>query len=302
MEHNNQPLVSVVIPCYNHEQFVQDCIQSVIDQTYENIELIIIDDGSQDNSVEKIQQMVSKCERRFNRFEFRFRSNKGLCVTLNEAIDWSHGKYFSVLASDDLIIDDKIEFQVKYLQNNPKCGGVFGRVKVIHHTDICINKISDKNNIKIKKHNFKDVSNHNFDLWAPTQLIRLNLVNQINGFHESVILEDWYMWLKITELNYSLDSINKIFAFYRRHDGNMSSRVDRMHKGRIDVIKLFENNHNIQESVANIYLVTANDYLTVDRSKAFYFFKMSIIFYFKFCYRVKFNLKIIKFIMKYLVT
>lgn len=55
--------MSVVIPCYNHEQFVQDCIQSVIDQTYENIELIIIDDGSKDGSVKKIQQMISECER-----------------------------------------------------------------------------------------------------------------------------------------------------------------------------------------------------------------------------------------------
>ena len=55
---NDQPLVSVVIPCYNHEQFVQDCIQSVIDQTYQNIELIIIDDGSKDNSVEKIKELM----------------------------------------------------------------------------------------------------------------------------------------------------------------------------------------------------------------------------------------------------
>ena len=54
MSQESQPLVSIVIPCYNHEGFVQDCIRSVIDQTYQNIELIIIDDGSKDNSVEKI--------------------------------------------------------------------------------------------------------------------------------------------------------------------------------------------------------------------------------------------------------
>ena len=95
MKENNQPLVSVVIPCYNHEQFVQDSIQSVIDQTYRNIELIIIDDGSKDGSVEKIQEMVDICEQRFTRFEFRSRPNKGLSSTLNEALEWCKGKYFS---------------------------------------------------------------------------------------------------------------------------------------------------------------------------------------------------------------
>ena len=64
MKENNQPLVSVVIPCYNHEQFVRDSIQSVIDQTYQNIELIIIDDGSKDSSVEIIKKMLSACEQR----------------------------------------------------------------------------------------------------------------------------------------------------------------------------------------------------------------------------------------------
>lgn len=81
MNQSNQPLVSVVIPCYNHESFVQDSIQSVIDQPYQNIELIIIDDGSKDGSVEKIQEMIPACQERFVRFEFQYRPNKGLSAT-----------------------------------------------------------------------------------------------------------------------------------------------------------------------------------------------------------------------------
>ena len=108
MENNNQPLVSVVIACYNHENFVQDCVQSIIDQTYENIELIIIDDGSKDGSVEKIQEMIPACKQRFVRFEFRYRPNKGLSATLNEALEWCEGTYFSPIASDDILLIKKL--------------------------------------------------------------------------------------------------------------------------------------------------------------------------------------------------
>lgn len=81
-KNEDQPLVSVVIPCYNHEQFVQEAIQSVIDQDYTNIELLIIDDGSKDSSAEKIEKLIAVCKQRFNRFEFKSRANKGISATL----------------------------------------------------------------------------------------------------------------------------------------------------------------------------------------------------------------------------
>ena len=95
-----QSLVSIIIPSYNHERFVCDSIRSVIDQSYQNIELIVIDDGSTDSSVEKIQGLIPLCEKRFIRFEFRHRPNKGLSATLNEALEWTQGEYFSSLASE----------------------------------------------------------------------------------------------------------------------------------------------------------------------------------------------------------
>ena len=133
MKMNKQkPLVSVVIPCYNHEKFVQDCIQSVINQTYENIELIIIDDGSKDGSVEKIQEMIPICKQRFIRFEFRYRPNKGLSATLNEALEWCHGKYFSAIASDDMLLAEKLMVQVPILEADDACKGVFGNMILIN--------------------------------------------------------------------------------------------------------------------------------------------------------------------------
>lgn len=139
----SKPLVSVVIPCYNHERYVQDCILSVINQSYTNIEVIIIDDGSNDSSVIKIKEMVERCEDRFVNFEFRHRPNVGLSSTLNEALEWCKGDYFCTLASDDQILEDKISYQVDYLNNHSNTVAIFGNVNLI-----------DNDNKYIKSENF----------------------------------------------------------------------------------------------------------------------------------------------------
>ncbi|HCJ6708059.1 TPA: glycosyltransferase family 2 protein, partial [Acinetobacter baumannii] len=143
---NEQPLVSIIIPCYNHANFVQDCIQSVIAQTYQNIELIIIDDGSKDETVEKIQKLVTQCTERFVKFEFRHRPNKGLSATLNEALEWCQGEYFSAIASDDMMLNDKIEIQIDFLKNSidSTIVGVFGGYNLIDDTNAIIKTILKK--------------------------------------------------------------------------------------------------------------------------------------------------------------
>ena len=102
------PLVSVCVPAYNHEKYIAECIQSIIEQDYKNIELIIINDGSKDKTDEVIKSYEQKCQERFVRFEYRNRGNRGLSETLNEMVDWSHGKYFSAIASDDILLFNKI--------------------------------------------------------------------------------------------------------------------------------------------------------------------------------------------------
>src|SRR5665647_800828 len=127
----NRPLISVAIPCYNHERYIQDCIKSVIDQDYENIELIIIDDGSSDNSVEKIKEMIPACEERFVRFGFRNRENKGLSATLNEAIEWCRGTYYSSIASDDVMLPKKTSTLLGYIEEDKDVAGIFCGVYIL---------------------------------------------------------------------------------------------------------------------------------------------------------------------------
>lgn len=231
MYEENQPLVSVVIPCYNHENFVQDCIQSVIDQTYQNIELIVIDDGSKDSSVMKIQEMVAKCKTRFTRFEFRNRQNKGLSPTLNEALEWCEGEYYSAIASDDMMLPEKIIIQINYMIKNKKCNALFGGYKLIDNFNFVISDQKKENKI----YSFNEIFLHQHDLPAPTQLIRMDSLKSIGGYNAEVIIEDWYMWLKLSKIG-EIHYISEYLSLYRYHLDNLSRKVEIMNIGRNQVL------------------------------------------------------------------
>ena len=118
MPENKLPLVSVLIPAYNHEKYIQDTIRSIINQTYQNIELIIVDDGSKDSTWQKIQDMKTECEKRFTNVRFETKMNEGTCKTLNQLISLAQGEFVYLIASDDMARPQAIETEVDFLINN----------------------------------------------------------------------------------------------------------------------------------------------------------------------------------------
>lgn len=117
------PAVSIIIPSYNHERFIEECIQSVLNQTFQDFEIIITDDASTDHTVDIIEQFQDPRIRIFRHFK-----NKGASVTANHCITQSSGKYIAMLSSDDAWRPNKLETQVDYLEKHPEIGAVFGKV------------------------------------------------------------------------------------------------------------------------------------------------------------------------------
>lgn len=242
-----QPLVSIVIPCYNHSQFVQETIQSVIDQDYENIELIIIDDGSKDNSVEVIQEMIPACEERFVRFEFRYRPNKGLCATLNEALEWCEGEYFSPLASDDIALPHKTSFLINKHQQYD-AAVVFGSARKFN-----IEK-EGKDLLLNCEHTLKDLMFIKNMPAAPASLMRTDIIRNVGGFLEGIALEDLYMWLKLTSNGEKLYSFPEVVVKYRDHEANTIKQFEFMHKQRLKVLELFSSVPYYKEARKNSFI------------------------------------------------
>jgi glycosyltransferase involved in cell wall biosynthesis len=122
---NSVPLVSVCIPSYNHAQYLPYCLDSVLAQTYPNIEVIIIDDGSTDNSLEIAREYAANHPDLIQVHTHPNGINCGISKTSNLGFSLAKGKYWSGLSSDDALYKDKIEKQVAYLETNPEVGFVY---------------------------------------------------------------------------------------------------------------------------------------------------------------------------------
>jgi alpha-1,3-rhamnosyltransferase len=212
------PLITVVIPSFNHQAYVAQSIQSVLDQTYKKIELIVIDDGSSDSSAKVIQKLLHH-----NEFKFITRKNRGLAATLNEGIKLAKGKYICFLASDDYFLPRRIEHAVSKLEHLKKDA-------VATYTDGFI--IDDKNK-KLSK--FSDIyprpivgdtySNLIVGNWIPAMGItyRTTILKKFM-FDIRFKIEDYALYLKIFKRNKFKIDFYKSFDFcYRQHRGNISN-------------------------------------------------------------------------------
>ena len=179
--------------------------------------------------------MIELCKRRFVRFEFRSRDNKGLSSTLNEALDWCKGDFYSPIASDDMMLSNKILDQVELLIRNSEVVGVFGAVQKINEKNEKLDEIRQPDKI----FEFDDLIYTEHFLPAPTQMLRLNALKEIGGYIEGMIIEDWYIYLKILEKGNKILYKDDLYCYYRIHEGNTFSNPYSMGLGYLQVLNEF---------------------------------------------------------------
>lgn len=243
---------------------MQACIESVIAQDYKNIELIIIDDGSTDDSVRKIESMVPACRARFKKFEFRNRPNKGLAATLNEAIEWSSGTYFAAIASDDLLLANKTSSLLFHIDQDENLAGVFGGCEFIDDAGSVTGRMSPLP----AYHSFDEVITHKHVIVAPSQLLRLNSVKRVGCYPVGLYIEDWYMWLALTQRGCQLKVVPEILVQYRRHGFNISSNAKKMFESRKWILGCFNNHPLYEYALAQIHISAAIDFSCASKKQS----------------------------------
>ncbi|MDR1633091.1 MAG: glycosyltransferase [Dysgonamonadaceae bacterium] len=233
----DNPLVSIIVSCYNHEKYIAECILSVVNQTYQNIELIVIDDGSSDNSPEILRELRDKYG-----FFLEIQENIGLSKTLNKAIrNYAHGKYIAGCGSDDFLALDRIEKQVRYMEAHPEYAMVFGEVYVVDSNSEIIEdlRIIDPVVDPVKSLQFESLVESN-PIPAMTVILRKDVWEECGGYNENTIVEDLDMWLKIA-YNYKIGYMNEYLAYYRWQGANITLHTVRMCKAVWDILLSWEN-------------------------------------------------------------
>ncbi|MDR0732858.1 MAG: glycosyltransferase [Dysgonamonadaceae bacterium] len=216
----DNPLVSVIVSSYNHEKYIEKCIASIVNQTYKNIELIVVDDGSHDNSRAILERLQKQ-----HGFFLECQSNSGLAKTLNKAIrNYSHGKYIAGCGSDDYPTADRIEKQVKYLEAHPEYAMVCGKAHVVDGNGKPLDmRIIDPVADPVKSLQFESLIERN-PIPASTVMLRKDVWEKCGGYSENTLIEDLDMWLKIAH-DYKIGYINEYLAYYRWHGENISCRT-----------------------------------------------------------------------------
>lgn len=207
------PLVTVVIASYNHAQYIEESIGSVLAQTYPNIELMVIDDGSSDDSVERIAVLQKQ-----HGFYFKAQKNQGLSNTLNQAIALAKGSLIVPFGSDDVMFPERIALQVAHMATAPEAGICAGNIEKIDSQG----RVREKQRIcAARRMDFDAVFlNTEPGAPAPTLLFRREALERVGGFDPSIRLEDLYIELKITQAGYYIDVLQAVLAQYRVHDTN----------------------------------------------------------------------------------
>lgn len=214
------PLVSIIMPSYNHAQYVREALRSVAEQTYPNIELIIIDDGSQDETPRLIKEALAELKRDM-RVEFRTQENAGLCTTLNRALELARGEFVQFIASDDAYLPEKTTLSVAALKTaSPDVAAVYSDGYLIDEKSWRRGVFSEKYRVPMGKSLHRELLIAN---WIPAMgvLYRRSVLTALGGFDAELKFEDWDLLLRLTQAHQIIRIPDKLFL-YRVHSSNMT--------------------------------------------------------------------------------
>ncbi|MBK2026283.1 glycosyltransferase [Francisella philomiragia] len=256
----NKDLISVVVPAYNHEKYVAETIESIVKQTYENIELIIINDGSTDNTSDQIKATISEHRNRFQNIKFIDNNhNQGVVKSLNEALKFVKGRYVSICASDDVLLPNNFQVLHSFLSENNGYVLAVGDNEIIDSdSNKCYWTEEVKNTYDIKSARFKTYGDwlknlrKNIDFlsedfgkyelflegtYIPNgYMIRKSIfIDILGGYSENDPLEDFSLHLHLSRYG-KYKYIDEILFRYRWHDTNSVKNVKKMHADHIETL------------------------------------------------------------------
>lgn len=250
---DNEPLVSILIPCYNHYKYLNDCMQSILEQKYSNVEVLVCDDCSIDNSWELLTRFEKKFKNKnIKCITIKNEENKGITKTLNSLLALAQGVYVKIIASDDFFLDkEAIGYFVNYMQEHKEVGILICNGNTVEEESrYPVSYLKESSCIYKEVPNFtrsglfERIYVNNF-LFAPGAFIRRDVYTDCGKYDEKLATEDWEFWLRVVlSKKWEIAYIDKQLIGYRKSQNSMTSvKMNAAFKKRREV--LYKNDKEI---------------------------------------------------------
>ena len=217
----NNPLISVMMPTYNNAKYIKQAIESVYAQKYGNLEIIVVDDGSTDNTKEILKQ--------YKNIKYFYIEHKGISFARNTALANSKGEYVAFCDSDDYWLPEKLNTQVQYFKEHPNCEIVFTKYENIFENDELK---------KNKRAMHEKLIEDSFKQYLPSTILRKDLFDRFGTFDENFSgIEDAEFIYRISMKGINIKHyIDKVFYIRRIHGNNITLQQNRTIKSIITSI------------------------------------------------------------------
>jgi len=218
------PLISIIIPIYNNEKYIKDCLDSIILEDYPNKEILIINDGSTDNNDLVIREWIKNNENKIN-ITYKYRENRGVTKTLNELVDLAQGEYIAYLCSDDLLSNNGLRKRYEYLENNHHKKAVVADAIIIDQYGNFLHGSAYNGFFKVDKEKYKNDRSLKHEIInacrvpGPALLVKKDIYSLIGKYDENICYEDWDFYLRMVSKDL-LGFIDDIVCKYRVHPAN----------------------------------------------------------------------------------
>lgn len=224
----HKALVSIIICVYNGEKYIEPCLKSALSQTYPNIEIIVVDDGSTDRTGQIVKN--------YSQIKYIYQKNKGIAEARNTGLNHCMGEYIAWLDADDLYLPDKVQEQVQFLQQNQDIDCVYNDVFLIDTDDKVIKELKcdytylDPNDF-LAQLLFRQVIP-----CMPSIMYRRKCFENLRFLPDMKYAEDYWMSIELAQ-RFRFGYLDKILYKYRRHDSNLTNNRAKQEEMEIKVIQ-----------------------------------------------------------------
>lgn len=255
----NEPLISIIIPCYNYGNFLPDAVRSVSGQTYSNWECIIVDDGSTDNSGKIAEELAKEDPRIF----YHHKPNGGLSSARNCGIDKAKGEYIGFLDADDLFDKEKLAKQKECFDKNPKADIVYGKAMFFEKDNKDVLYFNKEKNSTSELTDFSGTGNSLISLLTKNNitvvsapLIKKEVFKRTGGFDTGYkSYEDWHFWMRcaLAGFHFVYEEKPAVCTYIRFGHESMMSDQRKLVTAGIQLRKFMAENLPLKFRVYNYY-------------------------------------------------